>query len=254
MQFKYKIRGMHCEACIKKIQSALKSVPFKVIHVGFTPPQLQIEAMDAPSLSIINHYLAQAGKYQVEAEQPATNTLNTAQIADPPPLSEGNEDHGILSYYPIFLITAYIIGVVSLNNFSRISLRMDWMNWMSQFMAGFFLVFSAFKFLDLRGFAEGYATYDLLAKRWSSYGFIYPFLELGLAILYLGGWFPKMTPILTIIIMGFSTLGVMNSLLKRQKFQCACLGTFLKVPLSSITLIEDLSMVFLALLSLWFIR
>ncbi len=63
-----------------------------------------------------------------------------------------------------------------------------------------------------------------------------------------------MAPILTIFIMGFSTLGVVNSLLKKQKFQCACLGTFLKVLLSSITLIEDLSMVILAFFSLWAIR
>ena len=43
----------------------------------------------------------------------------------------------------------------------------------------------------------------------------------------------------------------MNSLLKKQTFQCACLGTILNVPLSSITLIEDLAMVALAALSLF---
>lgn len=249
MQWNYKIHGMHCEACIKKIQKALTSAPFNVKHVGFSPPRLQIVATEPPSLSTINQYLAHAGNYRAEQE-----TDHSTLIQETSPASTNTENEGILRYYPIFLITAYIVGVVSLNNFSRISFRMDWMNWMNQFMAGFFLVFSAFKLLDIRGFAEGYATYDLLAKRWPTYGFIYPFLELGLAILYLGGWFPKMTPILTILIMGFSTLGVMNSLLKKQKFQCACLGTFLKVPLSSITLSEDLSMVVLALLSLWMIR
>jgi cation transport ATPase len=253
MQWNYKIHGMHCESCIKKIQKALANAPFNVKHVGFTPPQLQIEATEVLSSSTINHYLAQAGgHYRVEIEQSAGDSTDPLQKASPP--SENTEREGILRYYPIFLIAAYLIGVVSLNNFSRISLRMDWMNWMNQFMAGFFLIFSGFKLLDLRGFAEGYATYDLLAKRWPTYGFIYPFLELGLAILYLGGWFPKMTPILTILIMGFSTLGVVNSLLKKQKFQCACLGTFLKVPLSSITLIEDLSMVLLAFFSLWALR
>jgi hypothetical protein len=121
---------------------------------------------------------------------------------------------------------------------------------MNQFMAGFFFVFSAFKLLDIRGFADGYSTYDLLAKRWHTYGYIYPFLELALGILYLITWLPEATAGATIIIMGFSSLGVMNSLLKKQTFQCACLGTILKVPLSSITLIEDLTMVALAALSL----
>lgn len=155
---------------------------------------------------------------------------------------------GLLAYYPIFLITAYILGVGVINNFHGNAI--NWLGLMNQFMAGFFLVFSAFKFLDIKGFATGYATYDLLAKRLYAYGFIYPFFELGLGILYIGNWYPIFTLFLTIIIMGFSSIGVMNSLLKKQKLTCACLGTILKVPLSNITLIEDLLMVLLAAISL----
>lgn len=155
---------------------------------------------------------------------------------------------GLMDYYPIFLIAAYIVVVVTINNFS--GQVMNWYGWMQQFMAGFFLVFSAFKFLDIRGFAEGYASYDLLARRWYVYGYIYPFLELSLGILYLTGWFSTATQFATILIMGFSSIGVINSLLKKQKFNCACLGTVLKVPLSSITLIEDLTMVIMAIMSL----
>lgn len=155
---------------------------------------------------------------------------------------------GILAYYPIFLIAAYILGISLINNIHHN--QVNWIGLMNQFMAGFFLVFSAFKLLDIHGFAEGYATYDLLAKRCFNYGYIYPFLELGLGILYLGNWMPTMTLSLTVIIMGFSSIGVINSLLKKQKFNCACLGTLLKVPLSMITLVEDLLMVILALISL----
>src|SRR3990167_8541674 len=148
------------------------------------------------------------------------------------------------SYYPIFLITIYILGV------ELISQGVNWHGVMNQFMAVFFLVFSGFKLINLPGFVEGYTTYDLLAKRHRFYGYIYPFLELGLGVLYLGAWFPVTTNALTIIIMGFSSLGVINSLLKKQNFRCAYLGTVLNVPLSSITLIEDLLMVVLAIISL----
>jgi hypothetical protein len=148
------------------------------------------------------------------------------------------------SYYPIFLIAIYILGV------ALISQGFNWHGVMNLFMAGFFLVFSGFKLLNLRGFVEGYATYDLLAKRVREYGFVYPFLELGLGILYLGAWFPIATNWLTVIVMGFSSLGVINSLLKKQNFRCACLGTVLNVPLSYITLIEDLLMVVLAITAL----
>lgn len=152
------------------------------------------------------------------------------------------------TYFPIFLIAAYISGVAIINNSHEQGI--NWQGLMNQCMAGFFLVFSAFKLLDIKGFAKGYATYDLLARVWYGYGYIYPFLELSLGILYLTGYQPIVTQCATIIIMLFSSLGVINSLLKKQNFQCACLGTILKVPLSNITLIEDLSMAALAALSL----
>lgn len=237
MEFIYRVKGMHCPACVEKIKSAL--LPhFKNVEVTLDPPQLKIVADSLPLISDLNALIATAGNYHVAATTTKAVEKNTAM----------DENVGFSAYYPIFLIAAYILGVASINNFHQ--QEMNWQGWMFQLMAGFFLVFSAFKFLDIRGFADGYATYDLLAKHWHTYGYIYPFLELGLGILYLTQWFPTETQLATVIIMGFSSLGVINSLLKKQKFQCACLGTILKVPLSSITLIEDLLMVALAALAL----
>src|SRR5690242_8865206 len=55
------------------------------------------------------------------------------------------------------------------------------------FMTGFFLVFAGFKLMDLKGFAEGYSTYDLLAQKWFGYGYVYPFIELAFGLLMLAG-------------------------------------------------------------------
>ena len=236
MRFTYNIEGMHCAACVEKIKAAL-SPYFKVIEVRLNPPLLQIESDKEPQVSDLNNRILVAGKYNL---QPITSPAA--------PTADADNKNDFLIYYPIFLIAAYIVGVASINNFHW--QEINWQGWMHQFMAGFFLVFSAFKLLDIRGFADGYATYDLLAKRWHTYGYIYPFLELSLGILYLTQWLPTATQFATIIIMGFSSIGVINSLLKKQKFQCACLGTILKVPLSSITLVEDLAMVGLAALAL----
>lgn len=232
MKFHYSITGIHCSSCVEKIKSALLPY-YKKINVTADPPRLEIEADNKPILNDLNCYLATAGKY-------TANELNHQEESAVEQKS---------SYFPIYLIAIYITGVATLTNFHNGQL--DWHGWMNHFMAGFFLVFSAFKFLDLHGFAEGYSTYDLLAKRWFYYGYIYPFLELSLGILFLTQWFPITTLIATIIIMGFSSLGVINSLLKKEKFQCACLGTLLNVPLSSITLIEDLTMVGMAGISLF---
>lgn len=123
-------------------------------------------------------------------------------------------------------------------------------SWMHDFMGMFLLFFALFKFINLPGFADGFSMYDLLASRWRGYGFIYPFLELGLALSYLSP-FPKTgTYIATIVLMTFGALGVINALRKKMKINCACLGTVLNVPLSTVAVVENLGMVAMAVFML----
>ncbi|HUR62498.1 MAG TPA: MauE/DoxX family redox-associated membrane protein [Candidatus Thermoplasmatota archaeon] len=115
------------------------------------------------------------------------------------------------------------------------------------FMAGFFLVFAGFKLMDLKGFVEGYGTYDLLARRVEAYGYAYPFIELAFGVMMLAGYQPAWLLWAEVVVMAFSGLGVAIKLAKGEKFQCSCLGTFLKVPLTKVTLVEDFGMAALAL-------
>ncbi|TSC64591.1 MAG: hypothetical protein G01um1014106_53 [Parcubacteria group bacterium Gr01-1014_106] len=116
----------------------------------------------------------------------------------------------------------------------------------SYFMIGFFLVFSGFKLMDLPGFAQGYSTYDLLAQRIFAYGYIYPFIELFFGLAMILNISPRPVLWAELIVMTFSGIGVALKVAKKEQFQCACLGTFLKVPLTTITLIEDFGMAALA--------
>ncbi len=118
------------------------------------------------------------------------------------------------------------------------------------FMTGFFLVFSAFKLMDLKGFAEGYATYDILAQRLRSWGYIYPFLELFFGIAMLSGNQDFQLLWIEFFIMVFGGIGVLVKKRRREPVVCACLGTFLKVPLTNITLIENFGMAALAMIAM----
>ncbi len=152
------------------------------------------------------------------------------------------------SYLPLFLIIAVILAgalAVSLRDYQRGAFVLA--NFIVYFMTGFFLVFAGFKLIDLRGFAHGYATYDLLAQRLFTYGYIYPFLELAFGLTMLAGLHPHALLWLEFAVMVFSGIGVAIKLARREPFTCACLGTFLKVPLTTITLIEDFGMAALAL-------
>ena len=112
------------------------------------------------------------------------------------------------------------------------------------------MYFHFLKLLDINGFKDAYSTYDLLAKKWNNYGLVYPFLELGLGLAFLFHFQLKLAFWFSIILMGFSSLGVINALSKKQKIRCACLGTALNLPMSTITLVEDLGMVAMSIIML----
>jgi len=153
------------------------------------------------------------------------------------------------SYTPLVIIILLILITSIAISFSS---GFIFSKFIFNFMIGFFLVFSGFKLMDLKGFANGYSTYDLLAKRIFSYGYVYPFIELFFALAMIANFQIKAVFFAEIIIMAFSGLGVAIKLSKQEKFQCACLGTFLKVPLTKVTLVEDFGMTLLAILMLVF--
>jgi YHS domain-containing protein len=151
------------------------------------------------------------------------------------------------SYTPLVVVLGLIFLVAA-----TISFR-DWRAGhfdsaagLGHFMAGFFLVFAGFKLIDLPGFADGYSTYDLLARRVRGYGFVYPFIELGFGLAMIVAPQDPRLLVAEIAVMAFSGLGVAIKLAKGERFQCACLGTFLKVPLTKVTLVEDFGMAALA--------
>jgi hypothetical protein len=117
------------------------------------------------------------------------------------------------------------------------------MQWMQHFMAAFFLVFSFFKLLNLKGFAESYQMYDIVAKRFNGWAYIYPFIELALGLAFLLNFNVVLTNSVTFLVMGISIIGVLQSVLNKKQIQCACLGAVFNLPMSTITIIEDLLMI-----------
>ena len=110
---------------------------------------------------------------------------------------------------------------------------------MRVFMSGFFLTFSFFKMLDLRGFAESYAMYDIVAMKFKGWGYIYAFLELGLGIAFAVNFAPVAVNAFTAILMSVSLIGVLLTVINNKKIRCACLGAVFNLPMSTVTIIED---------------
>lgn len=125
------------------------------------------------------------------------------------------------------------------------------MDGMRFFMGYFFLVFGVFKVVRLKGFVDAYSTYDLVAMRSRAYGYIYPFIELALAALFLSGLYLFWANIVTLIIMFIGAAGVYRKLRQKEEIPCACLGVVFKIPMTYVTLFEDLLMAAMAAMMLF---
>ncbi|HKO79247.1 MAG TPA: MauE/DoxX family redox-associated membrane protein [Chitinophagaceae bacterium] len=229
----YTIQGMTCNSCVAKVKSELLKLGDIVsADVQLQSPQATLTMNKHVSTGTLQQTINKAGNYTIaEADGGMTGAAHTIN----------DKTDGKSSYFPIFLIFGFIAGVTLLIQVSRYSF--SWLQWMTHFMAGFFLVFSFFKLMNLKGFAEGYRSYDVVAKQVPAWGYIYPFVELMLGLAFLTGFQPLGTNIAAFLVMGVSSIGVIQSLVKKTSFQCACLGTIIKLPLSKVTLFEDLLMV-----------
>lgn len=133
---------------------------------------------------------------------------------------------------------------------AALALGTDGMLWLRYFMGLFFCQFAMLKLFNLPQFANGFQMYDLVAKKSRFYALLYPFIELGLGLAYLAGIGPIATPWITIGVMGIGAIGVFRALKIGLDVRCACMGTILDVPLSTVTLTEDLGMIAMAAIML----
>ena len=225
MTHTYQLMGMTCESCEAKVKRNLMTVSdVTSVETSKDTNTTTISMNKHIALSDLQEAIGgKESKYQISAMQ-HNEVVEQAKT-------------WFETYKPILLIFFYITGVTILVQFSNQTF--NWMQAMRHFMAGFFLVFSFFKMLNLKGFAESYVMYDVLAKRVPAWAYIYTFVELSLGIAYLIDFNPYFTNVATIIVMSISIVGVLQSVLNKKKIQCACLGAVFNLPMSTVTIIED---------------
>lgn len=233
MTHKYHLEGLTCSSCVANVKGSLLMMP-DVLAAEVTQDSAEITMSKHISTEELQKAMGRNGKYKISEDASVHHQMEAAPAKS-----------WLQTYKPLLLIAVFITGVSLLTSWN--GTEISWMKWMNTFMAGFFIVFSFFKFLDLRGFADSYAMYDLLAKRVKGYGYVYPFLELALGVMYLVGFNPAFTAIATIVVMGFSSIGVIKSVVDKKQIRCACLGAVFNLPMSTVTIIEDLLMVGMAL-------
>ncbi|HMG15291.1 MAG TPA: cation transporter [Saprospiraceae bacterium] len=229
MKHTYNVSGMTCAGCESKVKYLLSQINgVKNVKMDLSKGTAEIEMDGHISTDSLIAALKDYPKYQLSEYEhiPINSSINIEE-----------QKSWFVIYKPILIIFTYITAISILVS-SRDG-EFSILEAMRVFMSGFFLTFSFFKMLDLRGFVDGYAMYDLVAKRFRFWGYIYAFLELGLGLTYASNFQPGIINFLTFLIMSVSIVGVLQSVLNKRKIKCACLGAVFNLPMSTITIIED---------------
>ncbi|MBO0939629.1 cation transporter [Fibrella sp. HMF5335] len=251
----YKLDGMHCGSCVGRVQEALEAVEgVKKVAVSLNPQEAVVSMNGHIDTTVLDRAVKKAGAYSLTDEVQVIDTMGghthpkadvlTAPAVASTTIADDLAEPSATTYKPLLIILAFIVGVTAL-----VEIRMggfDWMRAMNTFMAGFFLIFSFFKLLDISGFASSYRMYDIVAKAVPGYGFVYPFIELALGVAYLTNVNPLITNVVTVAVMGVSLVGVVQSVMNKRKIRCACLGSVFNLPMTTVTIVEDSLMIGMA--------
>jgi cation transport ATPase len=233
MKHTYQVTGMTCSGCQYKVQHVLGQVPHvKEASVDLAKGEVTLEMDQHVTTPTLQAALKEYPKYHL-TDAPAVASAISGDMES----TESEPKSWFEVYKPIVLIFAYVF-TVSIIAGSTV-LGFDEMVAMRVFMAGFFLVFSFFKLLNLEGFADSYAMYDVIARKFKAWGYIYALIELGLGIAYAANLNPVATNLVTLVVMLVSIIGVLQSVLNKKAIKCACLGAVFNLPMSTVTIIED---------------
>jgi copper chaperone CopZ len=274
----WRVEGLQCGGCVQTVRSALQGVLDDQANVNFDPPILEIS--DKWTEDDINSVLSRHATEQRQYRVFSMDTLSDSVPEWDTPIIANNELPVLRRFVASLKTYAPLIGIFTsllvATGLAQVGSRpFNPSLACRHFMGGWFLVFSCMKLINLRAFVDAFARYDLLAQRWRMYGFVYPFIELVLGMVYLGfgSWINppagfvslpfamglvtkhralwQLINLATLLVMGAGSVGVAKALREGKQLVCACLGGGrVKLPMSYVSLAEDVVMAGMALVAL----
>jgi cation transport ATPase len=241
MKHTYTIEGMKCGGCKASVEKYLHELEHITnVAVNLEKGEVILTMNSNITTDVFQNVLPEKFTIskKVEKKDAAVPKISLT------PLEEDKSK--LQQLKPLLIILFYITTASVLLNYNEWFLG----EFMLDFMGLFFIVFSFFKMLDVSGFKTSFAMYDPIAKKVPFYGKIYPYIETALGLLFLMRFEIDIALMVTLVILGVTTIGVTKTLLDKKSIGCACLGTALKLPMTEATFIENAIMIVMAVLML----
>lgn len=155
-------------------------------------------------------------------------------------------DPDAVSYVPVIAVfavaAAFALAIDLLTGAPLVGITGAW-----RFIAAAMMLLAMLKLQDVGRFATMFLGYDVLARRWVPYAYIYPFAEFGAGALMLAGVMTWLSAPVALVIGGIGAISVVKAVyIERRTLHCACVGGSSNVPLGFVSLTENLMMVAMA--------
>lgn len=151
------------------------------------------------------------------------------------------------SYHPVIALFSMTALMAIATSYAAIGKPLTWaaLQW---FIAMSMAVLALLKLQNVETFSAMFLNYDLLAKRWVPYSYVYPFAE-GLAgVLMIAGALTWLSAPLALFIGSVGAVSVFKAVyIDRRELKCACVGGSSNVPLGFVSLTENLMMIAMAI-------
>lgn len=153
---------------------------------------------------------------------------------------------GETSYRPVLAVFAAAAGL---------ALAVSWMMFGTAltvraaewFVAFAMVILAMLKLQDVEKFSTMFLNYDLLARRWVPYAYVYPYAEFAAGVLMAGHLLDWLSIPLALFIGSVGAFSVFKAVyIDRRELKCACVGGSSNVPLGFVSLTENLAMIAMA--------
>lgn len=252
----FEVQGVHCTSCIQKINSVLKEIDRTAIIEGLNPTILRLSSnASSNELNRLFQEKLNTTRYSIH---PMSVTSHKNRL---PKTNKGYLSLGLL-YLLISLLSLlhpHLFSFAFINHNKRTI-----QSYLHHFMGYFYLIFGLFKIFNYSKFISFYPLYNDVARRFSWYNRLYPFVEIIVAIYFLfirffmqqSNHFDNLFSVVISLISSYSSISIARFLLQRNNNKnaevavCACLGTVISLPVTWITFGEDILMLLMSLFCL----
>ena len=146
----------------------------------------------------------------------------------------------VIAVFAVAALKALATSWAATGNFATLH-AVEW------FIAFAMCLLAMLKLQDVESFSAMFLNYDLLAKRYVPYSYVYPYAELAAGVLMVSGALVWLSVPIALFIGTIGAVSVFKAVyIDRRELKCACVGGSSKVPLGFVSLTENLMMVAMA--------